>query len=430
MPELRSVELLSSWWPNPDPDTFPYGQVHDDYLRTGKHFVSKELLDALHEVRSRLGEAPGAMAQLRTFCDVALDKFDERYDYVSYLALSLLPLPTPATSAESGAQASHDRLFAQLLADMMRFELQVLDGETDLLPQLRPDKQTAVKRLRLAARAAGPALGRLGLAAGGADAERGRPAAEVMKDSIHAARQVVAICGQAMTGPERLVMRLSMLPVWTAHDEYMFIRVLQAFETTFALLAVRLGAAVTALAAGEPRIAGDAIDGAGRSLNEASRVFSVMATMQVGSFLRFRDYTEGASAIQSRNYKTVESLCASPERSRLNSPAYLSVPEVRTRLMDGSANIDDALWSAVRARTITASQRDELTAGMRRFEATLLQWRQTHYRLAVRMLGDRSGTGYTEGTPYLKGVRTIPVFRSLDRDSARDSDRDRAVDTP
>jgi hypothetical protein len=29
------------------------------------------------------------------------------------------------------------------------------------------------------------------------------------------------------------------------------------------------------------------------------------------------------------------------------------------------------------------------------------------------MLGDKAGTGYTEGTPYLRAVREIPVFRSV-----------------
>ena len=47
---------------------------------------------------------------------------------------------------------------------------------------------------------------------------------------------------------------------------------------------------------------------------------------------------------------------------------------------------------------------------MQRFETALLKWRQTHYRLAVRMLGQRRGTGYTEGVPYLQKTRTIPVF--------------------
>jgi hypothetical protein len=32
------------------------------------------------------------------------------------------------------------------------------------------------------------------------------------------------------------------------------------------------------------------------------------------------------------------------------------------------------------------------------------------------MLGERTGTGYTEGSPYLKQVQTIPVFLSLAQD--------------
>jgi hypothetical protein len=44
----------------------------------------------------------------------------------------------------------------------------------------------------------------------------------------------------------------------------------------------------------------------------------------------------------------------------------------------------------------------------------------------VRMLGDqRPGTGATEGTPYLKAVRTIPVFRSVEH-SEGDVDRESA----
>jgi hypothetical protein len=50
---------------------------------------------------------------------------------------------------------------------------------------------------------------------------------------------------------------------------------------------------------------------------------------------------------------------------------------------------------------------------MRQFAATLLRWRRTHHGIAVRMLGERTGTGYTEGAPYLKEVQTIPVFLSL-----------------
>ena len=67
---------------------------------------------------------------------------------------------------------------------------------------------------------------------------------------------------------------------------------------------------------------------------------------------------------------------------------------------------------------------------MREFAVTLLRWRRTHYRIAVRMLGERTGTGYTEGAPYLKSVQAIPVFSSVamsedgDDAEARDSEGD------
>ena len=38
---------------------------------------------------------------------------------------------------------------------------------------------------------------------------------------------------------------LTLLPVYTVHDEYLFLRVLQRFETTFALIAVHLRATLS-----------------------------------------------------------------------------------------------------------------------------------------------------------------------------------------
>ncbi|WP_255599269.1 hypothetical protein [Micromonospora sp. RL09-050-HVF-A] len=53
---------------------------------------------------------------------------------------------------------------------------------------------------------------------------------------------------------------------------------------------------------------------------------------------------------------------------------------------------------------------------MAAFAEAVLTWRRTHHRLATRMLGSRSGTGYTEGTPYLAAVRADPVFTTVSAD--------------
>ncbi len=412
MPELRSVREVSCWLSMPSAGTFPYDGVLEDFLRVGKHFAPEELLDLLQQTRQRLPGISGAACvrgQLAAFLDVALDKRDKCYDYISYLALPLLPLPgtdphgTPGTAATS-VQLKHDRLFMHLIADTIRFELDVLDGRCQQLPQLRPAARTAVKRLRLAARIVRPPMHRLGLADAASE-----PGAGTEPHTLAVAVGLAAAADVDLDADDRRMLRLTMLPVWTAHDEYMFIRVLQAFETTFALLAVRIRVAVTALADRAPELAVTAIGEAEESLRETALAFSLLATMQVTSFLTFRQYTEGASAIQSRNYKIVESLCAPPERSRLDSAAYESVPEVREKLISGQPNLQDLLRAARSSWLLPAVYADLETA-MLRFESALLQWRRTHYRLAVRMLGERPGSGYTAGTPYLKSAQSIRVF--------------------
>lgn len=393
---------LSGWRARSDAGAFPYGAVVAEYQRVGKHFVTDELLDELAGVRRALagtGGSPAATGLLERFLGTALDKRDGRYDYQTYLALDLLPLPGAARA--EAAEGQRDALVAGLVSDALRFELAAADGRTELLPQLRPDPRTVAKRCRLGLQVLDTCLRRLGL-----------PESMPGADPVASAREACPRAEESEDEQLRTALRLSMLPVHVVHDEWMFIRVLQSFETVFALIAVHLQAAVVALGRGEAGRAAHRIEAGETALHEAAPLFSLLATMQVEAFRRFRQYTEGASAIQSRSYKLVESLCRTPDRLRLDSIAYNAVPEVRERVVAGQPTLDQALDSAM----LDPADQEEVTLAMRHFAGTLLQWRRTHYRLAVRMLGDRTGTGYTEGTPYLGEVRTIPVFRSTDVD--------------
>jgi len=360
---------LVAWLDEPDPDTFPYESVVDGVRRVGKHYVPRELLEALDKARAATPEP-----RLCRFLDTVLDKYDDRYDYLSYLALDLLSMPA-VTDDPAVARRRADQLVVALVADVARFEVAVRDGETDLLPQQRPDAATVAKRLRLASRAMAAARGRVG--------------ADV---------------------PDTRVLSVSMLPVDTLHDEYLFIRVLQAFETTFALLAVLLRSTVDSVLAADAAAAQRFLTEAADALGAAAPLFSLLATMRVSSFRTFRANTEGASAIQSRNYKLVESLCRRPDPARLDSVAYRSVPEIRAGVLTGQSTVDDALTAVTRAGRLTPAAIAAVTEAMTRFATALTRWRQTHYRLAVRMLGDQPGTGYTQGTPYLSEARAIPVF--------------------
>lgn len=397
----RATSALESWLAEPDdPRSFPYDDVVASFHRAGKQFVSEHLLDALDKARTALpGTEDDAEADhLAAFLDTALDKRDGHYDYRSYLALPLLPLLSPGDRA--GLRRRTDRLIVHLVADIVAFELAVLDGRSTLLPTRRPGAQTVTKRVRHALSVIAPLRRRLGLGSAG-------PAAPPRV----AGRRMLPVVDADQTAAERRALRLSILPVDTEHDEYLFIRVLQAFETTFALLAALLSSTVDDVAAGDGRAGVATVVEAEQALRESAPLFSLLATMQVESFRAFRAHTEGASAIQSRNYKLVESLCRLPDRDRLDSAAYLSVPDVRDEVLAGQPNLEDTIATATGSGRLSETTRTELTAAMRSFAGTLTRWRQTHYKLAVRMLGDRKGTGYTLGTPYLAEVRTIPVFR-------------------
>jgi tryptophan 2,3-dioxygenase len=385
-----------------DPGTFPYATVVAEFHRTGKHFVADDLLVLLDRIRTAAATPPaGATQLLRSFLDVALDKWDGRYDYQSYLALSLLRIPYEESTDDRRVdlRRQHDRLYVHLIADALDFELAAEARTTDLLPRQRPEPARLAKRYRLGIRAASPALARLG-----------RPAAVDHPEPAATAAALHAVVVADQSAAERRDLRLGMLPVYLVHDEYLFIRVLQAYESTFALLAGELRATVGALTGGRPRAAADRLAYARDLLNGAAPLFSLMASMQPESFRAFRVYTEGASAIQSRSYKLVESLCRLPEEPRLSSAAYRSVPEVRDRVLAGQPSVEQAYHTASRVGRLGEPDRRLLDARMGEFASALIQWRHTHYRIATRMLGTRPGTGYTEGTPYLAAARSIPVF--------------------
>jgi tryptophan 2,3-dioxygenase len=398
------MQELAAWLTKPDPEAFPYEAVIREFHRVGKHFVPRELLATLDGARETLAEGSDPSNRLLArFLDIALDKYDGRYDNPSYLAVDLLPLPG---TGERGHDLQHaawqrDRLFAALVADTLQFELAAASGCTSLLPQMRPDARITAKRCRLGVRAARPALERMGLSVD-----------VTTNDPVIVARQVCRTVAGDLSQAESRTLRLSVLPVYVVHDEYMFIRMLQSYETTFALVSVQLMGAVAALADGQAGVAIRAITAAEGAMREAAPLFSLVASIQPQAFLTFREFTEGASAIQSRSYKIVESLCRVPEKSRLDSAAYRSVPDVRERVLAGQLTLDEALKAAHTSGHLTSDMHDGVCSAMRRFEAALLQWRQTHYRLAVRTLGPRRGTGYTEGVPYLEKARKVPVFTS------------------
>jgi len=394
MPNQTSLIQLQLWLARPDVETFPLDAVIAELRRVGKHFAGSELLAALAEARAALPEGADA---LRRFLNTALDKHDRRFDNPTYLALHDLPLPTTAGRCPldtTSAEQQRDRLIMLLVVDVLRFEIAAHDGTTELLPLMRPSARTTAKRCALGLRVLRTAMTRLGI--------------DVVSDTddpIETARQLCARIEP--TAEERRMLAVTLLTVYTAHDEYLFVRMLQCYETTFSLVTVHLRAAIIAARAGDAVRTTRALRAAASAMDEASPLFSLVATMQPEAFMTFRDYTDGASAIQSRSYKTIESLCRRPDGERLTGPGYDAVPDVRARVLAGQPTLEHTLAQS----SLSPNELADVRAAMAAFEAEVMGWRKTHHNLAMRMLGMRRGTGYTAGVPYLAESKDIPLFK-------------------
>ncbi|WP_039828269.1 hypothetical protein [Nocardia testacea] len=386
-----------------DPATFPYDKVIACYRAVGKHFVPESLLHELHHLRILLRAVRGpATTELRRFLDIALDKWDGTYDYTTYLALPLLPLPDAEVidldlSGLSRAHARRDRLLLLLIADLIAFELDAAAERTMQLPGLRPSPALIEKRCGLAFRAALPAIRRRRL---------------VNDDRALEPAHLPGLASLMADDNDRRMLSTTMLPVYTFHDEYLFIRVLQSYESTFALMAMYLRAAIFATATNRLATAAACIQWANHALSDSRALFSLVGTMQAAAFHEFRKFTEGASAIQSHNYKIVESLCREPDPARLNSISYESVPEVKHQVQAGHISLEEALFTARRERAVDPGLEHRLVESMAALSAEVQRWRRTHYSLARRMLGERPGSGFTEGTAYLAHAHAIPLFKT------------------
>jgi tryptophan 2,3-dioxygenase len=392
------IDALASWKPGDQCDDFPYEAVLDCFHRHGRHFVPEPVLDVLSSVRHRLDPAPGTRVEgvpLAAFLHMALDKWDDRHCYASYLGVDLLGL----TEGADGATAERERRewVALLLSDLRVFETRN-DGDgpaDDRFPEQRPAAALREKRLTLLDTALAAALPQELVDASGGVAGA---AARLLADAP----------------PEQAVpLALCMLPVYVSHDEYLFIRVLQTVEVTFAAMAAQLRDAVAAARRGDARNTAAYLEQCTGTLSGVRIVFSLLATMQPESFQTFRVYTVGASAIQSEAYKIFEALCSAPARMRYESPAFESVPRVRDLIREDWDDVTSVVVAAVSDSTMAEADFAMVRDAAQRLENLHQMWKQTHWKMARRMIGEQSGTGYTEGVPYLKAAIDNRLFAGL-----------------
>ena len=340
---------------------------------SGKHVLPPSLLHAMVLLRGRPDRFVVA------FLDCLLDKHDGRFHNRTYLALGLLEL----IIADPRGVPDRGRLSALLMADVIRHE-------------------TAV--------AATPPR-----------ADDDRPDARTLGARLAHARRFVAECGvpegAALPVPPDGVVgewfAMTAQPVSVVHDEYFFLRALQCHELVFTGLAENVVGATAALREGDVRSAREQVERAVSAFAKAALLFRVVATMRAAAFHRFREFTQGASAIQSEAYKRFEIACGRPSTERLRSDAFGNVAAVRAEALAGADDLSSAYLAARPQPHLDGPEWERFDAAVVELEHRHQRWKTTHFRLAARMLGDAAGSGYTAGVPYLRQCLENRLFWRL-----------------
>ena len=195
----------------------------------GRHFLAPSLLTALELVGKR---HRGRDARLDTFLDAVLARRRDAFCNQTYLALELLHL----LRDDPGHGPGPDRLVAVLMADVVRHESA---GGTDL------DERTRAARIKHATRLA---------------------------DSVDPDRR-------RGSEPDEWL-PLTALPVSLEHDEYFFLRALQAHEQVFTRLTAELDAATAAVRRGHVAGAAVAVHRANHVFDRAAQLFRLVATLR------------------------------------------------------------------------------------------------------------------------------------------------------
>jgi tryptophan 2,3-dioxygenase len=207
----------------------------------------------------------------------------------------------------------------------------------------------------------------------------------------------------SVPAPVRQVVEISMLPITPMHDERMFLRCVQVFESLYWQVVRCLRRAVAALRRSDPAgTEAELIDAVGR-LEALAGLYRVLTTMPREVFAVIRTYSNGRSANQSRPYRLVE-LMSAPRPAV--APAE-GVPPIRV----GGPTLQEVFLA--RADRLGAPWTRRVGSAMSRLDTAWRAMKRTHWGITLKIIGAVPGTGGTAGAAYLEAAAAVPLFPML-----------------
>jgi tryptophan 2,3-dioxygenase len=227
------------------------------------------------------------------------------------------------------------------------------------------------------------------------------------------------------------------------HDELLFIVIHQVYELWFKQLLHEGRQLQRHLMAGDTPHALHTLKRILTILKTIVAQIDVLETMTPRQFLAFRDRLEAASGFQSAQFRELEALLGRRDRRVLDH--YAPDSDDRARIaaaMEGPSLFDSFLrylatqgYAAPQAalqrdvtqpleaseevqRALLAAYRDDgepaqVCERMIDLDEGVMEWRYRHVQMVRRTIGDRRGTGGSEGARYLATTLLRPAFPDL-----------------
>ena len=231
------------------------------------------------------------------------------------------------------------------------------------------------------------------------------------------------------------------------HDETLFIIIHQVYELWFKQLLHELDAIIERLNKDEPLAAHRLL----RRCIEIERVLvsqvAILETMTPMDFLAFRDHLMPASGFQSHQFRELEYISGLKDARYLKGYERGTEEHARLEARLNQPSLGDAFYDMLRRRgfALPASSnngngsegRDTaheqrirellriyqdadrhydlflLAESLIEYDEMLSLWRLRHIKMVERMIGDKSGTGGSEGAVYLKKTVERRCFPEL-----------------
>jgi len=230
------------------------------------------------------------------------------------------------------------------------------------------------------------------------------------------------------------------------HDELLFIIIHQVYELWFKQILHELDTVIELLGKGDVWESVRLM----RRCIEIQRILvaqiQVLETMTPVDFLAFRDRLQPASGFQSAQFREVEYISGAKNRAYLsnysNDPENTAVLERRLQ----SPTLVDAVYDMLQKRGFdlpqdgpdlsdeeTTARKDRRISSLSRlyseaknhydlymlaealieYDENFLTWRDRHVRMVERMIGNKRGTGGSEGAEYLRRTLDKKFFPEL-----------------